>query len=116
MKDEKIHPLPFTLSFIILSTLTALYKTPADTAAFDDNYFNIPVLTMKKVPSLQSIDITKLGRTLVGDGFYLMAVLHFADDAALQAAMKSPEMAEADKSRQDAMKAGIVTMMFGATV
>ena len=112
MKDEKIHPLPFTLSFIILSTLTALYKTPADTAAFDDNYFNIHVLTMKKVPSLQSIDITKLGHTLVGDGFYLMAVLHFADDAAL----KAPEMAEADKSRQDAMKAGIVTMMFGATV
>ena len=45
-----------------------------------------------------------------------MAVLHFADDAALKAAMKSPEMAEAGKSLQDAMKAGIVTMMFGSAV
>ena len=116
MKDEKIHPSSFILPFIIMSTLTALYKTPADTAAFDDNYFNVHVPAVKKVPGLQSIDITKFGRTLVGDGFYLMAVLHFADDAALKAAMKSPEMAEAGKSLQDAMKAGIVTMMFGVTV
>ena len=42
--------------------------------------------------------------------------VHFADDAALKAAMKSPEMAEAGKSLQDAMKAGIVTMMFGSAV
>ena len=112
MKKFTLHPSSFILPFIIMSTLTALYKTPADTAAFDENYFNVHVPAVKKVPGLQSIDITKLGHTLVGDGFYLMAVLHFADDAAL----KAPEMAEADKSRQDAMKAGIVTMMFGATV
>ena len=50
-------------------------------------------------------------RTLMGDGFYLMAEMHFADEAALKAAMKSPENAAAGENLET-FAHGLYTLMF----
>lgn len=78
--------------------LIALYKQPADPQAFDNAYFNTHVPLIKKVPGLQTIEVTRVTRTLAGDGLYLLAEMTFADNDALKAALKSPEMAEAGKN------------------
>lgn len=78
-----------------MSKLVALYKQPADAAAFDKAYFETHLPLIDKVPGLQSKQVTRFTRDLMGQGLYLMAEMHFADEAALKAAMKSPEMTAA---------------------
>lgn len=91
--------------------LVALYKQPPDPAAFDEAYFGTHIPLVEKVPGLQKTVITRFTRTVMGDGFYLMAELHFADEQALKAAMKSPEMAAAGENL-NSFAAGLVTMQF----
>src|SRR5262244_3954980 len=78
--------------------LVAIYKQPSDTAAFEDKYFNTHLPLVRKVPGLKKIDITRFTRTIAGEGFYLMAEMHFEDETALKAGMKSPEMAAAGEN------------------
>lgn len=91
--------------------LIALYKEPKDPAAFDQAYFNTHIPLINKVPGLQKVVINRFTRTIMGDGFYLMAELHFADNEALKAAMKSPEMAAAGENL-NSFAAGLATLMF----
>lgn len=79
--------------------LVALYKQPPDPAAFDDAYFNTHLPLIEKVPGIRKTQITRFTRTIAGgEGFYLMAEMHFEDEAALKAAMRSPEMAAAGEN------------------
>jgi uncharacterized protein (TIGR02118 family) len=94
-----------------MSKLIALYKQPADTAAFDKAYFDTHLPLIAKVPGLQGTRITRFTRTLVGDGYYLMAEMTFADEAALKAAMKSAEMAAAGKNL-DGFAKGLYSLSF----
>lgn len=91
--------------------LVALYRQPADPAAFDKAYFETHIPMIKKLPGLQKTAITRFTRTVMGDGYYLMAEMHFADEASLKAAMKSPEMAVAGENL-DGFAKGLVTLMF----
>ncbi len=91
--------------------LVALYKTPADPAAFDKAYFETHIPLIKKLPGIQKTAITRFTRTLMGDGYYLMAEMHFADEGALKTAMKSPEMMAAGENL-DTFAKGLVTLMF----
>jgi uncharacterized protein (TIGR02118 family) len=91
--------------------LVALYKQPADPAAFDEAYFKTHIPLVKKLPGLQKTVVTRFTRTLLGDGFYLMAEMYFADEAALKAAMKSPENAAAGENL-DGFARGLYTLMF----
>lgn len=91
--------------------LVALYKQPADTAAFDDAYFNTHMPLISKVPGLLRTVITRFNRTLMGEGYYLMAEMYFADSSALRAGMKSPEMVAAGENL-NSFAGGLVTMMF----
>jgi uncharacterized protein (TIGR02118 family) len=91
--------------------LVALYKQPADPEAFDRTYFDTHIPLIKKVPGLQSTTITRFTRTVVGDGFYLMAEMYFADQDALKAGMKSPEMAAAGDNL-DGFAKGLYTLLF----
>jgi uncharacterized protein (TIGR02118 family) len=91
--------------------LVALYQEPADPAAFDEAYFNTHLPLIEKVPGLQKTNITRFTRTLMGEGYYLMAELHFVDGEALKAALKSPEMAAAGENL-NSFAAGLVTLMF----
>jgi len=92
--------------------LVALYKKPPDPAAFDDAYFRTHLPLMGQVPGLRQTKITRFTRTIMGEGLYLMAEMFFDDEAALKAAMKSPEMAAAGENLQT-FAAGLTTLMFG---
>lgn len=92
--------------------LVALYKKPSDPAAFDDAYFRTHLPLMGQVPGLRRTKITRFTRTIMGEGLYLMAEMFFDDEAALKAAMKSPEMAAAGENLQT-FAAGLTTLMFG---
>ena len=92
--------------------LVALYKKPPDPAAFDDAYFRTHLPLMGQVPGLRQTKITHFTRTIMGEGLYLMAEMFFDDEAALKAAMKSPEMAVAGENLQT-FAAGLTTLMFG---
>jgi uncharacterized protein (TIGR02118 family) len=91
--------------------LVALYKQPADPAAFEDAYFNSHMPLIKKVPGLKRTVISRFARTIMGDGFYMMAEMYFAGEDALKAAMKSPEMAAAGENL-NGFAEGLVTLMF----
>jgi len=93
--------------------LIALYKEPLDPAAFEKAYFNTHLPLIAKVPGLRRTAITRIRRTLVGDGYSLMAEMYFQDDEVFKAAMKSPEM-EAAGDNLNSFADGLVTMMFGA--
>ena len=91
--------------------LVALYRQPDDVAAFDEAYFGSHIPLVKKVPGLQRLVVTRFTRTLMGDGLYMMAEMYFEDEAALKAAMRSPEMAAAGDNL-NTFAEGLVTLMF----
>ena len=73
--------------------LTIQYAEPADPAAFDEHYFDQHVPLCRPLPGLVGMSFSK-PRALGGDGApYLVAQLDFADNDALRAALRSPEMA-----------------------
>ncbi len=93
--------------------LVALYRQPADTEAFDKAYFETHMPLIKKVPGLHNTTISRFTRTVMGEGFYLMAEMYFSDTDALKAAMKSPEMAAAGENL-DGFAKGLYTLMFAS--
>jgi uncharacterized protein (TIGR02118 family) len=95
--------------------LVALYRTPADSAAFDEHYFNTHYPLMSKVPGYDKIEVSKVTRTMMGDSnVYLMYEMWFSDKDALKAALRSPENAAAG---QDLMGfAGDLVTVFTAEV
>ncbi|MFN2196878.1 MAG: EthD family reductase [Anaerolineales bacterium] len=95
-----------------MSKLIALYRPSPDPEAFEDAYFHTHLPLINKVPGLKQTVITRFSRTLMGEGFYMMAEMYFADNAALKLAMKSPEMARAGDNL-NAFANGLVILMFG---
>jgi uncharacterized protein (TIGR02118 family) len=94
------------------SKLIAIYKQPADPAAFDQAYFYTHLPLIAKVPGLQKTVVTRFTRTLMGEGYYLMAEMFFADKDALKNAMRSSEMAAAGDNL-NTFAEGLVSMAFG---
>jgi uncharacterized protein (TIGR02118 family) len=95
-----------------MSKLIALYKQPPDPAAFDQAYFDTHLPLIARLPGLEKTVITRFTRTLMGEPYYLMAEMYFADRDALKAAMKSPEMAAAGENL-NSFASGLVTLLFG---
>jgi uncharacterized protein (TIGR02118 family) len=76
-----------------MARLVVVYKTPKDTSAFDRYYFSTHVALAKKIPGLRRYEISD-GAVAAPDGAsgaHLIAILHFDDVAAIQAAFASPE-------------------------
>ncbi len=92
--------------------LVAIFKQPADPAAFDEAYFKTHLPLMAKVPGLQKTVITRFSRTIMGEGMYLMNEMYFASLDALKSAMRSPEMAAAGDNL-NTFAQGLVTLLFG---
>lgn len=95
--------------------LVALYKQPPAPEAFEEAYFNTHLPLIEKVPGLERIVITRFPRTLMGDGFYMMAEMEFADESALKNAMRSPEMAAAGENL-NGFAESLVTLMYAEAV
>jgi uncharacterized protein (TIGR02118 family) len=95
-----------------MTKLIALYKQPADVEDFENKYFQVHLPLISKVPGLLNTSITRFSRTYMGEGFYMMAEMDFADREALKNAMKSPEMAAAGENL-NSFASGLVTLMLG---
>jgi len=76
-----------------MARVLALYKTPADPAAFDRYYRDVHVPIAKNVPGLRSYEVTRGEIGMLGgrSPYHLIAVLTFDSMAAVQAALTSPE-------------------------
>lgn len=93
--------------------LVALFAQPDDPQAFDKAYFETHVPLIRKVPGLEDIRVMRVQRTLMGDGCYMLAVMHFQDEDSLKTAMRSPEM-QAAGDNLNSFAEGLVTLMYAA--
>ncbi len=73
--------------------LTVLYGHPTDPAAFESYYAETHMPLVAKVAGIEKAETTKIVGAPDGSAsdFYRMAELYFADEAAMGAAMGSPE-------------------------
>jgi uncharacterized protein (TIGR02118 family) len=72
----------------------AMYKRPADAAAFDRYYYATHVPIAKKIPGLRRYEVTAGDVSPLGGGagpYHLIALLTFDSLADIQAALVSPE-------------------------
>jgi uncharacterized protein (TIGR02118 family) len=76
-----------------MARLMAIYRTPKDTAAFDKYYFETHIPIAKKIPGLKKFEVNQgaVGSPAGDPGIHRIAILHFDDLAAIQAAFGSPE-------------------------
>jgi uncharacterized protein (TIGR02118 family) len=75
-----------------MSRLIVLYSQPDDTEAFDRHYQEVHIPLAKKMPGLLRYTVSRGVTVAFGeDPVYLIAELDFADQAAMDAALGSPE-------------------------
>jgi uncharacterized protein (TIGR02118 family) len=97
-----------------MATLIALYKKPADAAAFDAYYHARHVPLAKTVPGLRSYQISQGPiATPAGEApLHLVALLGFDSMAAIQAALTSPQGAATAADLGNFAQAGVDLLMF----
>jgi uncharacterized protein (TIGR02118 family) len=95
-----------------VAKLIALYKQPENVGSFDEAYFNTHLPLINQVPGLEKTVITRFSRTLIGDGFYMMAEMYFSNMDSLKTGMRSPEMGAAGENL-NSFAEGQYTLMFG---
>ena len=101
-----------------MAKLIALYKKPADAAAFNSYYFSTHVPIAKKVPGLQRYEVSA-GPVATPQGespFHLVAVLGFDSMGALQHALSSPEGVAAAGDLGNFAQAGVELLVFDSNV
>ena len=97
-----------------MAFLLALYKKPADAAAFDAHYFSRHVPLAKKIPGLSTYEVST-GPVATPQGespYHLVAALSFESLAAIQQGFASPEGAAAAADLQNFAQAGVDLLMF----
>lgn len=74
-----------------MAKLIALYKTPADPAAFDDYYFKRHLPLAEDIPGLTGYAVSRgaVATPAGASSYHLVATLTFASFADLQAALAS---------------------------
>jgi uncharacterized protein (TIGR02118 family) len=75
----------------MVAKVFALYKMPADTAAFDRYCRDVHVPIAKEVPGRYEVSRGIVGMLGGPSPYHLIAVLTFDSAAAIQAALTSPE-------------------------
>ena len=73
-----------------MSKLIALYKRPSDPQAFDLAYFSTHLPLISHLPGLERIAVTRFTRTVMGEDWYLMAEMVFADRDSLKNSHAQP--------------------------
>ncbi len=93
--------------------LIALYRKPADAAAFDKYYYDVHIPLVRKVPGLRKIEITSITGAPMGEAkYHVMAEMYYDSMDAMNAANASPE---GKAVFQDVMKfaADVIIPFFG---
>jgi len=97
-----------------MAQLVALYRKPANAAAFDDYYYSTHVPKAKKVPGLRSYEVSS-GPVASPQGdspYHLVALLEFDSLAAIQAGLGAPEGQTAAADLANFAQAGVDLLMF----
>ena len=97
-----------------MAKIVALYKKPADAAAFDSYYYSTHVPIAKKVPGLRSYQVSD-GAVMTSQGpspFHLVALLEFDSVEAIQAGLGSPEGAATAADLANFAQAGVDLLIF----
>ena len=76
-----------------MAQLMVRYGKPADATAFDKYYADVHIPLTRKIPGLRKFETSHgvVGTPEGPSDYYLIAILHFDDPAAIQAAFASPE-------------------------
>jgi uncharacterized protein (TIGR02118 family) len=99
-------------------TLTALFKKPDDSIAFEEHYENIHSPLMQKVPGLRKMQVTRFSKmltppnTLLSEQPYMECIMYFDDMDTFKAAMASEENKAAGKDLMS-FAAPLVSMYIG---
>ncbi len=96
--------------------LVALYRRPPDPAAFDRHYAETHLPLIRKMPGLRRLEAWRITGAPGGKApYYLIGEMHFDDQDALRAAMRSPEGRAAGEDLQH-FAAGLVAMVYAQAV
>jgi len=92
-----------------MAKLIALYKKPADPAAFDKYYFGKHLPIAKKVPGLRSYEVNsgQVGTPQGPAPYHLVAILSFDSMDGLQKALGSPQGQAAAADLANFAQAGV---------
>jgi len=95
-----------------MAKVFAMYKKPADVAAFEKRYFEGHVPVAKKLPGLRRYEVTT-GPVMTPGGpapYHMIAVLSFDSMAAMQQALASAE-GQATAADANSFAAGLVDLL-----
>ncbi len=97
-----------------MAKVIALYKKPADAAAFDAYYRSTHVPLAKTLPGLRGYQVSSgpIGTPAGEASLHLVAILEFASMAAVQAALTSPEGVATAGDLANFAQAGVELLMF----
>ena len=97
-----------------MAKLIALYKKPADAAAFDAYYYSTHVPLAKTLPGLRSYEVStgSIGTPAGEAPLHLVAILGFDSMAAIQAALTSPQGVATAGDLGNFAQAGVDLLMF----
>ncbi|MBB5373014.1 EthD family reductase [Acidocella aromatica] len=92
--------------------LMVFYRRPEDEAAFWTHYREVHLPLVTKIPGLQKVLVNRVDQNPMGGepAYFMIAELHFADQAAFDAAMASPENRAAGRDAMQFAK-GLFTML-----
>ena len=101
-----------------MATLIALYKKPADAAAFDDYYINKHVPLAKTIKGLRRYEVSSgaIGSGTAANDLHLVALLTFDSLDAIQQALGSPEGQATAGDLANFAQAGVELLMFDTKI
>lgn len=97
-----------------MAELVALYRKPANAAAFDAYYSSTHMPLAKKIPGLRHYEISAGAvSTPQGDSpYHLVAILSFDSAAAIQQALNTPEGQATGGDLANFAQAGVELLVF----
>ncbi len=97
-----------------MAKLVALYRQPADPAAFDSHYFSVHVPLAKRISGLRRYEINHgaVGTPQGKSPYHLVAMLSFDSVEAIQQALVSPEGQAAAGDLGNFAQAGVELLIF----
>lgn len=97
-----------------MATMLALYRKPADIEAFEDHYFKTHIPLARKIPGLQSIEVSDgaVNALQGGSPYHLIAALRFESRAAIDQALASAEGRATAADLAQFAQAGVDLLVF----
>ncbi len=98
-----------------MTKLIALFRKPADTAAFDKHYFEIHTPLVEKYPGLRKLEITRVTGAPIGKTkFHLMCEMYWDSKDEMDKSLGSSEGRAVTKDLMS-FAADVVTVFIGET-